>query len=111
MFGFVLMLLGVLVTLTSHLPAIIIGIAMVTFGFFVTHAIASSLVGAEAKTTKGHASSLYLLFYYLGSSSIGSIGGWFWLNGGWLAIVALTAILCVAAMALTQMQIGKAKVQ
>ena len=104
--GFALMLLGVWVTLLSGLPAIIVGIALVTFGFFIAHAIVSSMVGFEAKTTKGHASSLYLLFYYLGSSIVGSIGGWFWLNGGWLAIVALASVLCLIAMALSQLKIG-----
>jgi len=34
-----------------------------------------------AGATKGHAASLYLLAYYLGSSALGSCGGWFWRMG------------------------------
>lgn len=29
----------------------------------------------------------------MGSSIVGSAGGWFWLHGGWSAIVALTVVL------------------
>ena len=50
-------------------------------------------MGAESKQAKAHASSLYLLFYYMGSSIVGSAGGWFWLHGGWGAIVGLTVVL------------------
>jgi YNFM family putative membrane transporter len=32
-------------------------------------------------------------FYYMGSSIVGSAGGWFWLHGGWSAIVGLTVVL------------------
>ncbi|EMB2309001.1 MFS transporter, partial [Acinetobacter baumannii] len=58
-----------------------------------THSLTSSSVGAESKQAKAHASSLYLLFYYMGSSIVGSAGGWFWLHGGWSAIVGLTVFL------------------
>ena len=98
--GFSLMLAGVLLTLAGWLPLIIAGIALVTTGFFIAHAVTSSAVGPQAGSAKGHAASLYLLFYYLGSSVTGSVGGWFWQHGGWPAIVALTAALCLAALAL-----------
>ncbi|RYF57588.1 MAG: MFS transporter, partial [Comamonadaceae bacterium] len=98
--GFALMLAGVLLTLAAWLLLIIAGIALVTTGFFIGHAVTSSAVGPQAGAGKGHAASLYLLFYYLGSSVTGSVGGWFWQHGGWGAVVALTAGLCVAALAL-----------
>ncbi|EGJ64275.1 MFS transporter family protein [Acinetobacter baumannii 6013113] len=93
MSGFALMILGSLMTLLSSLFGIIIGIAFITTGFFITHSLTSSSVGAESKQAKAHASSLYLLFYYMGSSIVGSAGGWFWLHGGWSAIVGLTVFL------------------
>lgn len=88
--GFGLILAGVALTLASSLVAIFAGIALVTTGFFIAHSVASSTVGPAAGMAKGHAASLYLLFYYLGSSLTGSVGGWFWSHGGWPAIVALT---------------------
>ncbi len=98
--GFALMLAGMLLTLSPALPVVFIGIALVTTGFFVGHAVASASVGPLAGANKGHAASLYLLFYYLGSSVLGSIAGWFWQHGGWNAVVALTAALALLGLAL-----------
>ncbi|MCG2842231.1 MFS transporter [Sandaracinobacter sp. RS1-74] len=94
--GFGLILSGLLLTLAAPLPLIIVGIILITSGFFIGHAVASSSVGPLAGVSKGHAASLYLLFYYLGSSLVGSAGGWFWQQGGWPAIVLLTAALALA---------------
>jgi hypothetical protein len=59
-------------TLSNRLWLIIAGVAILTFGFFASHSIASSWVGAGARQAKAQASSLYLLAYYLGSSIAGS---------------------------------------
>lgn len=99
--GFALMLAGVLLTLSSALPVVFAGIVLVTTGFFIGHAVASSSVGPLAGATKGHAASLYLLFYYLGSSVIGSVGGWFWQYGSWMAIVGLTSGLALLGLVLS----------
>jgi MFS transporter, YNFM family, putative membrane transport protein len=93
--GFLLMLAGVLLTLAASLVAIAAGVALVATGFFVGHAVASGAVGPLAGTAKGHAASLYLLFYYMGSSLTGSAGGWFWQHGGWPSIAALTGALAL----------------
>lgn len=98
--GFGIILTGVLITLSDSLPAIITGIALITIGFFIGHAAASSSVGAHAGQAKSHASSLYLLFYYAGASMTGWLGGWFWIHGGWYAVVALTATCAIAGLIL-----------
>jgi YNFM family putative membrane transporter len=90
---------GVLITLASGLAGIILGIVVVTTGFFATQSIASGWVGRLAQGTKGHASSLYLLAYYLGSSLIGSAGGWFWSKGAWPAVALFTLALYGLALA------------
>ncbi|MEK1897619.1 MAG: MFS transporter [Rhizobium sp.] len=93
---------GVAVTLSSSLPLIVLGIVLLTSGFFVAHSVASALVGRLARGTKGHASSLYLLSYYFGSSVAGSVGGYFWGADGWNAVVlfalALLALGMIAAL-------------
>ena len=66
---------------------------LVTTGFFIAHSVASGSIGPLAGAAKGHAASLYLLFYYMGSSIVGSVGGWFWQHGGWGAVAALTGAL------------------
>ncbi|MDR2450847.1 MAG: MFS transporter [Candidatus Accumulibacter sp.] len=96
--GFLTMLIGVLATLPDSLTAILGGIVLMTVGFFVVHSVASGSIGPLAGEFKAHAASLYLLFYYLGSSIVGSAGGWFWQHGGWPAIVGLTAILAVTGL-------------
>ena len=96
--GIMIAATGGLVTLFSSLPLIIAGIVLVTIGFFVTHSVASALVGRLARDTKGHASSLYLLSYYLGSSIAGSLGGYFWLADGWSGVISFNLVLLVACM-------------
>ena len=98
--GVALMASGVVLTLASPLRVVIVGIAVLTFGFFVAHAVASGWVGRLALQSKGHASSLYLLAYYLGSSVLGSAGGWFWEHGQWPALVAFSVVLLAGALAL-----------
>lgn len=84
---------GVALTLAAPLPVIIGGVILLTIGFFMTHSVASAWVGRMGSAARGHASSLYLLAYYLGSSVLGSVSGWFWEHGGWPAIVGFSLVL------------------
>ena len=95
--GIVITAAGCALTLSAFLPLIILGIIVLTSGFFMTHSVASGLVGKLAIGTKGHASSLYMLAYYIGSSVMGSAGGWFWAMEGWAAVVVFTLILMALA--------------
>src|ERR1700722_8374273 len=90
---------GVGLTLLHPVTAIICGVALLTIGFFIGQSTASGWVANAAVGTKGHASSLYLLAYYLGSSVMGSIGGWFWSAGQWPAVAAFAIALLVLAFA------------
>ena len=75
--GLLSMALGVGLTSTTWLPVIIVGIGFVTVGFFATQSVASSWLGLHAKTATAQASALYLFVYYMGASTMGSIGGIF----------------------------------
>lgn len=88
--GILITLAGLALTIGSPLPLVIGGLILVTGGFFATHAVASGWVGVLAASDKSHAASLYLLFYYLGSSIMGSSGGWFWADHGWNGIALFT---------------------
>mgnify|MGYP001175451554 CR=1 FL=1 len=100
-FGLILMLVGAALTLSPLLWCKVIGLAMFTFGFFGSHSVASGWVGKKAKTAKAQASSLYLFFYYLGSSVSGTLGGWFWFHLGWIGVISLIAGLILLAFPLT----------
>lgn len=97
----VVMILGAVVTLASTLAVIIIGIALMTIGFFVAHAVASGWVTVHAHRGRAQATALYLFFYYLGSSIAGWAGGLSWQVAGWLGAVALMVGLSCAALLLT----------
>ena len=95
----ILMLAGTVMTLSNQLWLIILGVTVLTIGFFGTHSIASAWVGARAQVSKAQASSLYLFAYYLGSSVVGSLGGVFWNLHGWRGVVAMASALLLLAIA------------
>ncbi|MDB5643502.1 MAG: major facilitator superfamily protein [Hyphomicrobiales bacterium] len=97
--GLLLMAAGVALTLLAPLAAVIAGIVVLAIGFFFAHSIASATVGIFARQSKGHASSLYLLSYYAGSSLAGWIGGWFYAAGEWPAVAGFTLALLGVALA------------
>lgn len=92
-----LMLAGLALTLADSLPMLVAGMGVFTFGFFGAHSVVSSWVGIRAMEGKAQASALYLFFYYLGSSLIGSLGGVFWTVQGWPGVAALVGALLAAA--------------
>ena len=96
-----IMLVGCLITLDSNLYLKILGVAILTFGFFGSHSVASSWVVKCAFADKAQASSLYSLFYYLGGSVIGTMGGIFLSWYGWDGVVFLISISLVAALLLS----------
>ncbi|MEX8194502.1 MFS transporter [Comamonas guangdongensis] len=99
--GTLLMAAGLVLTLFEPLAAVVAGIVLLTAGFFVAHSVASGWVGRLATQAKGHASSLYLWGYYMGSSVLGAGAGWFWSRWGWSGVgsVALLVLALVLALA------------
>jgi MFS transporter, YNFM family, putative membrane transport protein len=86
-------LLGLGLTLLRPLWVIVLGIAVITFGFFGGHSIASSWVGRRSGAAKAQASSIYLFCYYSGSSFIGALGGVFYADAGWSGVAMFVAAL------------------
>lgn len=92
-----IMLIGAILTLHSLLSLKIIGITIFTFGFFAAHSIASGWVSKRATHDKAQASSLYLFFYYFGSSVGGTVGGIFWMHFGWIGVITMIAVFLAVA--------------
>jgi YNFM family putative membrane transporter len=92
---------GACLTLVTSLVIKILGIALFTFGFFGSHSIASSWVGRQALHDKAQASSLYLFFYYAGSSVGGTSGGAFWQTFGWVGVISLILVFLLLAFFLS----------
>lgn len=99
--GVCIAMTGVALTLLSGLVWIIIGIAVVTVGFFVSHSTASGWLSQLSWEAPGHASAQYLLAYYVGGSVMGWLGGYFWLAHGWGAVAGFTAVLLMLALGLS----------
>jgi YNFM family putative membrane transporter len=102
MVGLAIAAAGVALTLPARLPWMVGGLVLLTIGFFVAHAVASAWVGRLATQHTGHASSLYLLAYYLGSSVLGAAGGAFWDAGGWPAVAGFSLAGLAGAGALAR---------
>ena len=97
-FAIAFMPIGVILTLPDNLWLTIIGVGVITIGFFGGHSIASSWVGLRAESGKAQASALYLFFYYAGSSLAGSIGGWVFTLGAWPGEAAFVGALSALAL-------------
>ena len=91
---------GMALTLFQPLVAVILGIVVVTIGFFTAHSVASGWVGRVAHGAKSHAASLYLLAYYVGASVLGSLAGWFWHEGGWGLLIAFSGAAALIVLAI-----------
>jgi predicted MFS family arabinose efflux permease len=94
---------GVVLTLVAWLPAVLAGLVVLTIGFFGAHSIASGWTGARARVGRAQATSLYNLFYYLGSSVVGWFGGVVFTHAGWAGTAGLVIalVLLAGAWALT----------
>ncbi|WP_375462762.1 MFS transporter [uncultured Methylobacterium sp.] len=93
-------LAGILMTLAQNLWIVVLGIVVTTVGFFGAHSVASSWIGRRALRDRAQASSIYLCLYYLGSSVLGTAGGWFFAHAGWTGVVAFVGCLYGLALAI-----------
>lgn len=101
--------MGVGLTLFDDLAAVVAGVSLITAGFFAAHGTTSGWVTARAAARgrgTGMAGSLYLAFYYAGSSVCGALAGQAWSTGGWDAVAALTGGLVVIAIVLAMSMRG-----
>lgn len=89
----VLMLVGLSFLLIMRLGYIILGLGILTFAFFSTHTMASRIVSMRANEARSSATSLYWLFYYAGSSLLGSATGVWLSDYGWEGFVAALSVL------------------
>jgi predicted MFS family arabinose efflux permease len=88
--------LGVLLTLSSRLPILVLGLGACACGVFVLQAATSTWV-ARGSASRATASGLYLSAYYAGGAAAGPLLAPCWSRGGWPAVTL--AILAVQALA------------
>ncbi|MFI6642136.1 MFS transporter [Streptomyces sp. NPDC050504] len=102
---------GLLLSLGDELTAVLLGLVLITAGFFAGHAVASSSVSRTAKTGRAQASALYQSAYYVGSSAGGTLGAVAFHSGGWGGTVALGlfAVVGVASITLYGTRVARAE--
>lgn len=89
---------GMAFLLWMHLGAIVSGLGLMTFAFFGTHTLASRIVSVHAGQMKSSATSIYWLFYYAGSSLVGSFSGIVLSRYGWFSFMGLLYLLLAGAL-------------
>lgn len=89
---------GLGLTMARPLPFVVLGIAVVTIGFFAVHSVCSSWVGRRAHRNPGQASAVYVLCTYVGSSVFGPLGGAAWSSGAWNGVAVLAGALMLIAL-------------
>jgi len=98
-------MLGVLLTLASPLPVVILGLAMLSSGVFIAQTASQSHLRVAAPAgTRVTAAGLYFTCYYLGGTAAGVVPSIFWALGKWPACVGF--IVAMQAIALTIALLG-----
>ena len=95
------MLGGVCLLLSHNVTVLIIGLALLTFSFFAVHTMASRLITLHAKEGKSSATSIYWLFYYFGSSILGSGTGYLLHATSWTGFVTVLLLTVAISFLLT----------
>lgn len=102
-------ILGVLMTLLTPLWAIVVGLAIMSSGVFITQAATISYIAVNVKTGRSLASGIYYMAYYAG----GTMGAWLcglaYARGDWSLTVWLLLLVQVLALLVASFGMIKTK--
>lgn len=91
-------MLGISLMLSSNIILLIIGLGCTTFSFFAAHTLASRMVSQRFSKGKSTAICLYWLFYYAGSSFMGSSSGEVLSAYGWNGFIIVLICFMVVSL-------------
>ncbi len=91
------MAIGAAITVPSPLWYVLAGLVLLTFAFFVAHAIAATWAGERVPAARSQASAIYSLAYYAGSSLVGLVGAALYARFGWTGSTVLVVTATGAA--------------
>ncbi len=92
--------LGILGTLSSHLWVIIIGLAVLSTGVFITQSSTISFVTSRITEGRSLATGLYNMSYYFGGTLGAVVCGMTFIWGGWLATAIALLIAQLMSMSI-----------
>ncbi|WP_262421802.1 MFS transporter [Bacillus aquiflavi] len=91
--GVITLIAGSWITLVPSLTTVIIGLCLTCLGFFTAHSLMAAIVNERATHHKGGASSMYLVCYYVGVATGGTISGVLWNSFGWIGVLSISFLL------------------
>ncbi|MFF0137588.1 MFS transporter [Streptomyces sp. NPDC005227] len=92
---------GLLLSLGDSLVLVLLGLVLITAGFFAGHAVASSSVSHTAQHGRAQASALYQSAYYIGSSAGSTLGAIAFHAGGWAGTVVMGLLAVSGVVSIT----------
>ncbi|WP_320159124.1 MFS transporter [Psychrobacter sp. NG27] len=104
-------MIGVLITLVTPLWGVVVGLAIMSSGVFVTQAATISYIAVNVKKGRSLASGLYYLGYYTG----GTLGAWLcgiaYAKGQWSLTVWLLVFVQILALLVASFGMVKTKLR
>ncbi|GHE13054.1 MFS transporter [Streptomyces alanosinicus] len=101
---------GLLLSLAPALPLVLLGLVLITAGFFAGHAVASSAVSKTAVHGRAQASALYQSMYYIGSSVGSMVGATAFHADGWAGTVGVGLLAVLGVVTITVLGTRAARV-
>ncbi|SED64348.1 MFS transporter, YNFM family, putative membrane transport protein [Streptomyces sp. 2231.1] len=92
---------GLLLSVADSLPLVLLGLVLITAGFFAGHAVASSAVSKTAVHGRAQASALYQSAYYIGSSAGSTVGAMAFHADGWTGTVGVGLLAVLGVVTIT----------
>lgn len=91
--GVFILIGGAWLTMIGSLTIVIIGLCLMCLGFFIAHSLMAAIVNERATHHKGGASSLYLVSYYIGVATGGTLSGLIWKQLAWIGVISISLLL------------------
>ncbi|WP_343662258.1 MFS transporter [Chryseobacterium mucoviscidosis] len=95
------LLAGLVLLLSENIYIVVFGLGLFTLCFFAAHTMASQMTALHAKEGKSSATSIYWLFYYFGSSFLGSGTGYLLHSTSWNVFIGVLISVIMIAFLLT----------
>jgi YNFM family putative membrane transporter len=92
---------GLLLSLLDSVVPVLLGLVLITAGFFAGHAVASSAVSRTATHGRAQASALYQSMYYIGSSVGSTVGATAFHAEGWAGTVGIGLLAVLGVVSIT----------
>jgi len=93
--GLLFLIIGILLTLSSSLFLVVVGVGFVTIGMFTVQSVTPTYLGDIVPNDRTTVAVLYQSFFYLGGALGTLVPAWVWEYGSYEGVVMLCLILIV----------------